>query len=146
LSSLLNRKGDFYSLAKNFLIEKTIICDYKDFFDFRRQNEMIENRICENCGSKHNCCEEKVYKQMGSVKVPSVVGKVVLAFLLPMVFFIVSIAASERIFEGIISNRDVRTFACFIISVSLTLLLVLFIRYLRSRIGRFRFRDFDGSN
>ena len=56
---------------------------------------MTENKFCGNCNQKHNC--GSIYHQLGNIKGPSVVVKVVVAFLLPLVVFIFSLAAFQHL-------------------------------------------------
>lgn len=59
---------------------------------------MVSESFCKDCIQRHDC--RSVYEQLGNATGPSVVLKVILAFLLPLVVFIVSLAVFERIFAG----------------------------------------------
>ena len=88
---------------------------------------MASQRFCQNCFQKHDC--KRVYEQLGSTSGPSVVIKVILAFLLPLIVFIVSLAVFERVFAEAIKNG--RT----LIAVNLMLaLLVTFVCILITRV------------
>ena len=56
---------------------------------------MASQNFCKDCIQKHDC--RRVYEQLGNTAGSSVVFKVILAFLLPLIVFIVTLAASERV-------------------------------------------------
>ena len=51
---------------------------------------MVYQKFCYNCKQRHQC--QQVYEHLGKADGPSVVSKVVTAFLLPLVVFIVTLA------------------------------------------------------
>ena len=53
---------------------------------------------CDNCGQKNSC--QEVYHKLGRSKSPPVTLKVVQAFLLPLVLFIITLAGAEHLFAG----------------------------------------------
>jgi hypothetical protein len=57
---------------------------------------------CKNCGQKENC--RQVFEKLGSSKAPSVLPKVIQAFLLPPVLFIVALAAAEKLLAERLAN------------------------------------------
>jgi uncharacterized membrane protein len=62
---------------------------------------MVSKSFCRDCNQKHNC--RSVYEQLGNASGASVVLKVILAFLLPLIVFIVSLAVSDRVLAGAIN-------------------------------------------
>jgi len=60
---------------------------------------MDELKPCQECEQKHKC--QEIYQQLGKAQGPSVAFKAVVAFLLPLLIFIVSLAAFEGILAGI---------------------------------------------
>jgi hypothetical protein len=56
---------------------------------------IMEQQQCQSCGMKDSCKE--AYKQLGESNTPNVLTKVVLAFLLPLILFIFSIVAGEKL-------------------------------------------------
>ena len=56
---------------------------------------MNNQRFCQRCDQQHSC--QEVYRQLGNTKGPSIVFRVVAAFLLPIAVFIVTLAVSEAI-------------------------------------------------
>jgi hypothetical protein len=70
-------------------------------------NHIAKQDFCQNCGEQHGC--QEVYEQLGHAQGPSVVPKVLAAFLLPLVVFIVSLAASERIIGRVVAREGLQT-------------------------------------
>ncbi len=83
---------------------------------------MFEEKFCEECGQRHSCRE--VYRQLGNSKSPSVVFKVVFAFLVPLVVFIAALAAFEKILAGTISGKELRTVLSFMLALGVTFIVV----------------------
>jgi DeoR/GlpR family transcriptional regulator of sugar metabolism len=59
---------------------------------------MIQQEFCQICHHKHDC--RQIYRQLGHAACPSVVRKVVIAFLLPLLVFIISLAIFDKFFIG----------------------------------------------
>lgn len=89
---------------------------------------MTRQEFCHTCQQKKDC--RKVYEQLGRGQGPSITAKVILAFLLPLVVFILALAAFERILAGAIGESGLLTgislllalsagFACIIITAVL---------------------------
>lgn len=97
---------------------------------------MIEEKFCQECGQKQEC--RGVYEQLGRAGGPSVVLKVVLAFLLPLVVFIVLLAGFERMLAGAIDAKGLRTGISFLLAVLGTLAAVLVIKSIGNQAGKNR--------
>ena len=85
---------------------------------------MVQNEDCQNCHQKHDCRE--VYRLLGNSEGPSVVLKVIIAFLIPLVVFIVSLAVFEQFFTATIS---------FVLALLVTLLCVYLLRTIDRRLS-----------
>jgi hypothetical protein len=83
---------------------------------------MTPQRFCQDCAYKHDC--KKLYQQLGSVKGPSVAGRVIVAFLLPVIVFIVALAAFEKILAGTVNNKEAQTALSFLPALSATFIFV----------------------
>jgi len=94
---------------------------------------MAEQKICEDCNQKHDC--QEVYKQLGDVEGPSVVIKVIVAFLLPLVVFIVSLAVFQEIFAKAISSQGLQAAFSFLLALVVTFICILIVRMIRKRIS-----------
>lgn len=64
---------------------------------------MVQEKFCEGCDQSNKC--QEISRKLGNVKGPSVALKVIVAFLLPLVVFIVSLAVFERVFANRIRRR-----------------------------------------
>jgi hypothetical protein len=105
-----NPGGIYYKFYSNYMVAKT----------------MSEQKICEDCKQKHDC--RRIYEQLGGVEGPSVLVKVIVAFLLPLVVFIVSLAAFQEIFAKAISSQRVQTAFSFLLALVVTFICILIVR------------------
>ena len=64
------------------------------------------------CGSCFGCAE--IYRLLGQSKGPPVALKVIIAFLAPLVIFIVAAVVTDKIFNGRISSGPLRILVVFI--------------------------------
>ena len=83
---------------------------------------MAQEKFCQECIQRHDCRE--VYQQLGKAEGPSVVFKVVAAFLLPLMVFIAALAASEKILAKTINSKEVQTALSFLLALAVTLSVV----------------------
>ena len=95
---------------------------------------MNEKEFCDNCNQKHNC--SSIYHQSGNIKGPSVVVPVIIAFLLPLVVFIISLAVFEEIFAKTISNHFVQTALSMVLALLVTLSCILITRVINRRLAK----------
>lgn len=95
---------------------------------------MIEQEFCDNCNQKHKC--SSIYHQLGNSNGPSVAVKVVIAFLLPLVVFIISLAIFEEIFAKTISSKPLQTILSMISALLVTFSCILITRVINKRAGR----------
>jgi hypothetical protein len=77
---------------------------------------MAQENFCQDCGQKHNC--KDVYSRMGNVKGSPITPKALVAFLLPLVVFIISLATFERILDNSVGVKSLRmVLSCLLASV-----------------------------
>ena len=93
---------------------------------------MAEQKICEDCTQKHDC--RRIYEQLGDVEGPSVVIKVIVAFLLPLVVFIVSLAVFQEILAKAISSQHLQSALSLLPAFLVTFVCILIVRVVRKRI------------
>lgn len=86
---------------------------------------MEELKSCQECNQKHNCRE--VYQKLGKAQGPSVAFKSVVAFLLPLLIFIASLAAFDEIMARITAIKEWRTALEVLLALSMTLIMMLII-------------------
>ena len=87
---------------------------------------MASQRFCQDCIQKHDC--KRIYEQLGDSPGPSVALKAILAFLLPLMVFIVSLAVFERVLDGAITTEQVQTVLSFVLALLATFICVLITR------------------
>jgi hypothetical protein len=95
---------------------------------------MMEQEQCKNCGSRQNC--GTVYKKMGEYKGPSVLGKVVLAFVVPLLVFIVSLVVMDKLLSYAAMAENLKTLLNFGIASGITLAVILVIRFKNGSLGK----------
>ena len=97
---------------------------------------MAEQKFCEDYKQKHDC--ERIYQQLGNIQGPSVVIKVIVAFLLPLVVFIVSLAVFSQ-HQFLVKNwrlmEELRTVLSFLMALLVTFVWILIIRVINRRFG-----------
>lgn len=94
---------------------------------------MIEQEFCDNCNQKHNC--GSIYQQLGNTNGPSVAVKVVVALLLPLVVFIISLAAFEEIFAKTTNSQLLQTILSLLSALFVTFSCILITRVINKRPG-----------
>lgn len=97
---------------------------------------MSETEFCQNCGQRHNCGE--IYHQLGKAEGPSVALKVAEAFVLPIVVFITGLAVFEKILEGVIATRELRTAFSAMSALVAAVVCVLIIKVINIKAGKKR--------
>lgn len=87
---------------------------------------MFQQKFCQDCSQRHKC--QEVYQQLGKVQGPSVVSKVLVAFLLPIMVFIGALAAFEGILAKVINSKEPRTVISFLLALVATAVYILIIK------------------
>ena len=90
---------------------------------------MVQKESCHSCKQKNDC--RQVYREIGHVDDPPVTAKVVLAFLLPLLVFTVSLGVFERLLTGAINEGRILTAASFLLALLVTFACVVMIKVLR---------------
>jgi len=68
---------------------------------------MDKQDFCHSCGHKDSC--QEIYSKLGNEKGPSVLAAVLAAFLLPVLVFIVSLAAVKYAIARLVSGEELQT-------------------------------------
>ena len=95
---------------------------------------MVQQKFCQDCIQRHDC--QQAYQQLGNAKGPSLVSKVVAAFLLPLVVFIAALAAFEGILAKAINAKESQTALCFLLALSVTLVCVAITKAINTQLGK----------
>ena len=93
---------------------------------------MIFLKHCDKCGYRHGdgrCCID-IYQQLGRTKGPPIWGLVILAFGLPLLFFIGSLVLAQYLLSGVMSEGGLRMTIVFLSALAATLIFVQLIRIL----------------
>lgn len=95
---------------------------------------MVKEEFCRQCSGKPDC--QEVYERLGRAEGPSVVTKVVLAFLLPLVVFIVLLVACDKVFAGGIGSKGLRTAVSFVAACLGTLAVIVLVKLISGRLSK----------
>jgi hypothetical protein len=68
-----------------------------------------QDEWCSGCGQRSSC--GSVYQKLGTARGPSVLGKSLIAFVLPIVLFVLALAGFEWLLRGRIEDPDLRMLA-----------------------------------
>ncbi|MCK5226334.1 MAG: hypothetical protein KAQ89_06410 [Planctomycetes bacterium] len=94
---------------------------------------MEQQKSCENCSTKNSC--QDVYCEIGKKKGPSIVIKAVTALLLPMLVFIATLVATEKILKTQlnIENKEIQTIVAFLAAIVVTAIAVVIIKVINKK-------------
>lgn len=87
---------------------------------------MAEEKFCQDCNQKSGC--QEVYENLTKIQGPSVVLKVVAAFLLPIVVFIGCLAVFEWVLAEVTNSKEVQTIVSFLLSLVVSSLCILVVK------------------
>jgi hypothetical protein len=79
---------------------------------------MADEKFCQGCHQKHRC--QEVYEHLSTMGSPSVVLKFVVAFLLPILVFIGSLAALRSILSKVINSKELQTVVGFLLALAVS--------------------------
>jgi len=94
-----------------------------------------EEQFCERCSQRHDCRE--IYGKLGNAEGPSLTLTVVVAFLVPILVFIVSLGVLEKVL-GWVTEGALRTAASLSGAVIVTLAWMLTVRAIGRRLAKRR--------
>jgi len=87
---------------------------------------MGDEQFCERCSQRHDCRE--IYGKLGNAEGPSLTLRVVVAFLMPILVFIVSLGVLEKVLGWVTERAALRTAASLSGAVIVTLAWILAVR------------------
>ena len=134
ISSLIFPDIIILTIRKSFFLKIPTISIINSVLLYVVVKIMAEQKICEDCKQKHDC--RSVYRQLGDMKGPSVVVEVIVAFLLPLVVFIVSLAVFKEILAKAISTQHVQTALSLLLALLITFICILIVRVINRRFGQ----------
>ena len=89
-------------------------------------NTMDLQEHCHGCNQRNRC--QEVYEKLGNIQGKSVVLKVLAAFLLPILVFIVCLAGFDKILAKVTTIKELQTAAGLLLALSVTLACILMTR------------------
>ena len=94
---------------------------------------MESQRFCQDCVQKHDC--KRIYEQLGDSPDESVTLKVILAFLLPLIVFIVSLAVFGKVLVRAINTEGLQITLSFLLALLVTFVYVFITRIISKQLG-----------
>ncbi len=93
---------------------------------------MADEKFCQGCHQKHRC--QEVYEHLSHVRGRGIVFKVILAYLLPIMVFIGSLAAFEEILAGVIQSKELQTVISLVLALLLSIAFILITRVIKRKV------------
>ena len=90
---------------------------------------MKRKGFCQDCTQKDDC--QGISEQTGESSGSSVTLNVILAFLLPLLVFIVSLAVLEKVLSGTFNAEWLKTVVSFLLAMLVTFACILITRVMR---------------
>jgi len=97
---------------------------------------MVQQETCKGCIHENDC--QAIYKKLTSLSAAadSVVFKAGLAFLLPIIVFITSLAAFQHTLAEMIDTKRLQTILSFLLALSVTFTVVLIIKVINKQFNK----------
>jgi hypothetical protein len=96
---------------------------------------MTDQGICGKCSQKNGC--KQAYQQMADNKGSSVLGKVMIAFAVPLLSFVLAVVVFQKLTAGL-ASKTAATILSFILAIGTTALIVAVIQIVNRQSGRNR--------
>jgi hypothetical protein len=93
---------------------------------------MTDHEICEKCSQRNGC--KQAYQRMADYQGPSVLGKVLTAFAVPLLSFILMAAVFQDLTAHLMS-KTLSTALSFVLAVGTTALVIIIIQVINRRFG-----------
>ena len=94
---------------------------------------MKPNDPCSGCGQKQTC--RGAYEKIGKSEVPNVAWKAIVAFVLPIVIFVLSLAGTTKLLAGHFEDRML-TLLSFLLALSITFIYVCAVRAIQGPMNK----------
>ena len=96
---------------------------------------MTDQEICGKCSQRNGC--KQAYQRMADYKGPSVLGKVLIAFVVPLLSFILTAAVFQELTADL-ASKTAKTILSFILAVGTTAIVIAIIQVANRRFGVYR--------
>ncbi len=97
---------------------------------------MSDHEICGKCSQRNGC--KQVYQQIADNKGPSVLGKVMIAFAVPLLSFVLAVVVFSELTAKIMPSGRSATALSFFLSIVMTVLIVSVMQVANRRFGKDR--------
>lgn len=88
----------------------------------------MKDNKCNSCPKVQKC--EDAYRQVGCSKAPSVASKVLIAFVIPIVFFIGSLVVFEPVLSKHVKSQGLLIITNFLLALSVTIVIMFSIKFI----------------
>ena len=95
---------------------------------------MVQQEFCDRCDQTRTCRD--VYRRLGEARGPSIVLKVLAAFVAPILVFIGCLAAFEHLLGARVEKEQLRIAITFLPALLVTFAAILIIRAVNRRVGK----------
>jgi uncharacterized protein YqhQ len=92
---------------------------------------IMDDKHCNRCHNKHDC--QSIYQTLGRSNAPNVTLHVILAFIMPVLVFVFSLAVSDRILETIFENSLFKTVVGAVLALIVTFIYLFIVRLFYSK-------------
>jgi predicted permease len=86
---------------------------------------MADHEICGKCSQRNGC--KQAYQQMADYKGPSVLGKVIVAFAVPLLSFVLAVAVFQELTAGL-ASKTAATISSLVLAVGTTAIVIAIIQ------------------
>lgn len=97
---------------------------------------MPQNDFCHSCTQSRDCKE--VYSRLGETAGPSVAYRVIVAFLIPIIVFILTLTACEKFLTPAVKIEKLRIAAGFLCALAAAFLTILLTKRINSKLDEKR--------
>jgi len=97
---------------------------------------MTDHEICGKCSQRNGC--KQVYQQIADNKGPSVLGRVLIAFAVPLLSFVLAVAVFSELIAKIMPSSRSATALIFFMAIGTTVFTVSVIRVVNRLHGKDR--------
>ena len=95
---------------------------------------MSNQKFCQECSERAKC--QEAYQELGKIKGPSIAFKVVYVFLLPLIVFIIALAAFEKISVKMTNSRPLQIALGCLLAFSASFVCILITKAINKRFGK----------
>lgn len=94
---------------------------------------MTQQKFCQGCSNEQEC--QQAYQKLANFKGSSIVFKVSIAFLLPLITFIASLAVFEGVLAKFINRQGLQNAFSFLSAILVTVAIILITKLINRKFG-----------